>query len=106
MKNVERTNKKLIEQFSSHLFWDVAREKIDAVRNKKFLVQRVLEYRLMEDLQNLKQLYGVDQIAEIAATFRSLEPKALHFIATIGKKPLSSFRVYTTKVAPLASGTV
>jgi len=38
-----------IELLSKHLFWDTPLEGIDIEKNKGFMVQRVLEYGLMDD---------------------------------------------------------
>lgn len=83
--------------FSPHLFWDVDQRNIDPVRHEKLLVQRVLEFGKWEDWVALQKLYGLEKIAAVATSLRNLEPKALHFIANMVHKPLSSFRCYFSK---------
>lgn len=83
--------------FSPHIFWDVDAGTIDPQLHEAFLVQRVLEYGKWEDWLALRKLYTIKRITVTAATLRNLEPKALHFIATIGNKPLSNFRCYISK---------
>jgi hypothetical protein len=83
--------------FSSHLFWDIDRNSLDLEKNKKFIVQRVLEYGLIDDWLTLRNLYGIDEIADTATKLRTLEPRALSFISTCSNTPLEKFRCYTTR---------
>ncbi len=85
------------EKLSKHLFWDVDRSKLSFDQNAKLVVQRVLEYGLLEDWIIIRDFYGVEKIAEIAMTFRTLEPSALSFIATMANKDLSNFRCYNLR---------
>ena len=61
------------------------------------MVQRVLDYGLMNDWQLLRKHLSIEEIAEIAQGLRNLDPLSMNFIAVIsGKKP-ESFRCYSTK---------
>ncbi|MFT7034618.1 MAG: hypothetical protein ACJA2S_003135 [Cyclobacteriaceae bacterium] len=84
-----------IEQFSSHLFWDTDKNKLDMVKSKRYIVQQVLEYGQIKDWVIIENYYGVDQIASVATQLPSLEPKALSFISSISSIPIDSFRCYT-----------
>jgi hypothetical protein len=86
-----------IELLSKHLFWDTPLEGIDIEKNKGFIVQRVLEYGLMEDWNLISAWFGIGEIGALATQFRSLEPKALAFIVNITGLPIKNFRCYTTK---------
>ncbi len=92
MENLFTANK-----FSAHLFWDIDKDLLDQEKHKKFLVQRVLEYGLLDDWIVLKNLYGVEEIAKTAMTLRTLEPRALHFISTCSNIPVEKFRCYTSR---------
>jgi hypothetical protein len=72
-------------------------EGIDIEKNKGFIVQRVLEYGLMEDWNLISAWFGIGEIGVLATQFRSLEPKALAFIVNITGLPIKNFRCYTTK---------
>ena len=86
-----------ITDFSPHLFWDVDRNKLDWKKNKSQIVKRVLEYGLLNDWKLIQHYYGVEQIAETCKNFRSLDERALSFIATLASVPEESFRCYTLK---------
>ena len=82
---------------SPHLFWDVDRMSLDSQKNKKFLIQRVLEYGLINDWRIISSYYGIPEIADIACTIRGLDLKAAAFISILSKKPLEEFICYTTR---------
>lgn len=86
-----------ISDFSPHLFWDLNKEGLDFEINKAQVLQQVLEYGLISDWLIIQKMYGVQQIAETARTFRQLDPMALSFIATVSGLSKESFRCYTTK---------
>jgi hypothetical protein len=86
-----------VESLSKHLFWDVDKTALDFDKNEKLIVQRVLEYGLLEDWRIIQHYYGLDRIVEIAKTFRTLEPSALSFIASLANLPVTNFRCYNSK---------
>jgi len=86
-----------ITQLSSHLFWDVERVKIDFEKNKKWLVQRVLEYGLLKDWLIIYKYYGISKIAQIAMQLKELDDKSLSFISLLSDIPKEKFLCYTTK---------
>lgn len=82
---------------SSFLFWDVDRSSLNFDKHVAYIVQRVLEYGLLEDWVLLKHQIGIPKIAEVCKSLRSLDPKALAFISQISKTPKTEFRCYTTR---------
>lgn len=80
--------------FSPELFWDTAPESVCIVKNKRWLVVRVLEYGHLEDWLELRKLYSLAEIAEAASQARCLSPKALSFISIISETPKESFRCF------------
>jgi hypothetical protein len=87
-------NKNLVTDLSPHLFWDVDRSRIDWGKNKKFIIQRVLEYGFMNDWHIIYSHYGMDDIAKTAMTIRDLDRKSLSFIALLSKVPKENFLCY------------
>jgi len=87
-----------IELLSKHLFWDTPLEGIDIEKNKGFMVQRVLQYGLMNDWNLISAWFGISERGALATQFRSLDPKALAFLVNITGLPIHSFRCYTTKL--------
>ncbi len=86
-----------VNDFSSHIFWDVDIKQLDLELNKRFIIQRVLEYGVMSDWKLLKQQYSIAEIGNEAMQIRDLDEVSASFIATIADLPLKNFRCYTTK---------
>lgn len=91
------SKKECIEAMSPYLFWDVDRTTLDLDTHRSYIVQRVLEYGLMQDWVCLKHTLGIPAITATCKGLRSLEPRALAFISLVSKTPREEFRCYTTK---------
>ena len=83
--------------FSENLFWDAAAEDLDFERNRRYVVQRVLERGTVDDIVSVFHMYGITNVVATAKTLRSLEPSALSFIACVANEPRENFRCYTQK---------
>ncbi len=89
-KNIE------LRALSSHLFWDVDLSKMDTNRSKKLIVQRVLDYGLINDWYTLLKIYNIAEIAEIAVTIKDLDKKSASFIAFLSQVPKENFLCFTS----------
>lgn len=87
-----------IEQFSPHLFWDVDVNKVDINKNKRWFVNRVLEYGLINDWKLIIKLYGLNEIVQIAMKIKSLDRKAASLIATLAGESKEKFLCYSTQL--------
>ena len=83
--------------FSENLFWDADPSDLDFDRNRRYVVQRVLERGTVDDLGKVFRLYGMNGVVETAKTLRTLEPRALALVACIANEPKENFRCYTQK---------
>ena len=86
-----------INDFSQHLFWDIDRTKLDFEENKQTIIQKVLDYGLMNDWKIIYNYYGIDRIAKTMLNVRDLDEKSMNFIATLSNIPKEKFLCYTTK---------
>ncbi len=59
------------------LFWDV--ESVDAQKNGKFVIERILNFGDEDDFRWALKFYGKDKIAETVLTSRNLNKKSLAF---------------------------
>lgn len=84
-----------IKSLTPSLFWDVDRETIDDERHRRFVIGRVLERGRIQDWRNTKNRYGLDVVVKEAQQMRSLEPRALAFIACVGQVAKETFRCFT-----------
>ena len=97
----DTSNKSPILNFSPHLFWDVDNSNLDMDKDKKWIINRVLEYGLYNDWLLIKTQYGLKQIANSAFTMRDLSKKTVSFLSTLADVPKEKFICYTSKQSHL-----
>ena len=86
-----------ISRFSSHLFWDVDRSRLDPNRDLSFIVKRILEYGLLADWKTLREHHSIADITVLVKQFRDLDSRSLSFISTLSGEPKENFRCYTMR---------
>ncbi len=91
-----KNNKIDINQFSPHLFWDVDINEVDIEKNKKWFIEKVLEYGFLNDWLLIKNLYGLKTIGEISVGLRTMSKKTLSFVSLLTSIPKENFRCYTS----------
>jgi len=79
------------------LFWDTDRATFDPEKNKKWLINRVMQYGLFNDWLVIYNYYGLDEIVEIAVTIKSLDKKAASFLSCVSDTPRNKFLCFNTK---------
>lgn len=83
--------------FSTNLFWDVDLENIDIQENRRFIIQRVVEYGIRDDWEIIKKIYGLATIGQEMKQARQLENSSLSFISAVTNIPIKDFRCYKLK---------
>lgn len=83
--------------FSSNLFWDGNIDALDLDKNKRYIIQRVLEYGTLSDWMIIKSFYGIDTISNEMLKVRTLDKISLSFLCTIANLKKEDFRCYTLK---------
>ena len=83
------------KNLSKHLFWDINAHNLDPQKNKKQIIQRVLDYGLISDWQIIYNYYGINKITKTALTIRDLDKKSASFISLLSKIPKEKFLCYT-----------
>ena len=86
-----------MHSLSEFLFWDIDRSKIDAIRNKRWLINRVIEYGRLSDWLHIVNIYGMDEIVKVATTLRDIDIKTVTFLSAITNVPKDSFLCCNTK---------
>ena len=89
-------------KFSSHLFWDTDRTTLSADKNRAYIVKQVLEFGYDADWKLLKEIYSLPEIKEAVMNMRTLDKKALSFIAAITHTDIKDFPCYSTIQSPPA----
>lgn len=86
-----------LDQFSSHLFWDVDRATLNMDLHAGQIIERVMGYGLLNDWRIIYKYYGLKRIAEVCTRLRALDVVSLHFISRLSNTPLDEFSCYTSK---------
>jgi hypothetical protein len=91
MLKLEQT---ILTDLSPMLFWDTDRRTVDVDANAAQIIQRVLEYGSLNDWYLIRDYYTIPVIAERAKELRTLDERALSFIAAVSHTPKEQFRCY------------
>lgn len=95
-KNTKNMKSEIIkDKLSPHLFWDIDKSNICLDKNKRWLIQRVLEYGLLNDWLIILKYYGMDEIVQTATKLKHLDKKSLSFISLLSGTPREKFLCYT-----------
>lgn len=93
------SNKYTIKDFSEHLFWDLDKSKMNIETSKHSIIYKVLEFGTIKDWRIIKKVYGLEEIKNVAVTFRTLDPVTLAFLVNYFNLKKSDFRCYTNKLS-------
>ena len=75
--------------FSQYLFWDTPLEKIDIIKHKNYIIERVLSRGLLKDFYFLLQLYTKEEITKTVRNSRTLDKKTINFCSHYFGIPLN-----------------
>jgi hypothetical protein len=75
--------------FSQYLFWDTSLEKIDIIKHKNYIVERVLSRGTLKDFYFLLQLYTNEEITKAVKTSKVLDKKTINFCSHYFGIPLN-----------------
>ena len=87
----------MILNLSPHIFWDVDVESIDVDKNGVFIIQRVLQYGLLQDWLILKSSLGYEKIKSIAVNISTLDDVSISFLSNLLKIEKSEFKCYKNR---------
>lgn len=88
-------NKQLsIEQFTKNLFWDISPLAFDVEQCPAQIVERVLERGEWSDWCLIRDYFGLEQIAAICKTLRTMSPESLSYICCITNTRKEDYRCY------------
>ena len=80
-------------QIRKELFWDIKNPDIN--KNKRLIIDRVLQYGNLAELKYIFNLYGRKEISEEVKQIAYLDPKTLSFVINylqIKKEDLKCFK--------------
>jgi len=81
-------------EFSPNLLWDIDETTLDARKNARFIIERVLSRGRLSDWFALVRLYGLERVKKEAMQIRYLDQVTLSFCSAMFGVPKSRFRCY------------
>lgn len=83
-----------LPDFSKSLFWDINQSTLDADKNARFIVERVITRGRLSDWRKLFSFYGMERIKNEVLQVRYLDQLTLNFCSSFFNVPKSEFRCY------------
>ena len=81
----------------NELFWDVDPTLLDESKNKRLIIERVINQGNLQELNDIISFYGKATISETIRNLNYIDPKTLNFFALILNIPKSKFKCYIKK---------
>jgi len=79
------------------LFWDIDLKSFDYEKNRKLIIERVMNYGTVSEFRAILRYYGYKTVRQEIKEAGSLEPKTLEFVSSFFNLPKQSLRCYTKK---------
>ena len=87
----------LLEQLNKVYFWDTDFNKLEEYQSKRLIIERIMNYGNLHEIQLIKAFYGVEEIISTLCNLNYIDPKTLNFISLMFHIPKSKFKCYTRK---------
>lgn len=94
---MENRSHNRIADFSKHLFWDVDPSKLDLNKNKKLIIERVIQRGSRNDLNKLLSSYNRSEIREVLTQIGWLSEKDLAFVHVFFDIPYNELKCYSKR---------
>jgi hypothetical protein len=92
-----KKNNSLINNLSTHIFWDVNTSAILEKKHSRYIISRVLLYGFYTDWEKIIRYYGLDKIVNVAVDMKELDKKTATFLALLSGMKKNRFKCYTTE---------
>ena len=87
----------ILRALSPHIFWNRDITKLDLNKNKKLIVERIIQYGLEKDEILLWKIYSYSLIKKIATNMDSLDYDRINYYSSILKVRKEKFKCYKNK---------
>jgi len=91
-------NAQIISQFTKGLFWGFNKEKLDYIRHRDMIIERVIEAGLENDEILMCKLYGYDDIKNVAINMENLEEEKIIYMSFLLHIEKEEFKCYGKKM--------
>lgn len=83
--------------FSKTLFWDTNVERLDFVKSKSYIIERIVTRGDFSDWKKMCSIYSAAEIKECITRIKDLDPKTLNFCSIYFEVPKEAFECYTKR---------
>ena len=87
----------LLKQINPVFFWDVNIDKLDEIKSKRLIIERVINFGNLQEIQSIINFYGKKEVAKTICSLNFLDPKTLNFFSLVFAIPKTTFKCYTRK---------
>ncbi|HCX99932.1 MAG TPA: hypothetical protein DG754_07320 [Bacteroidales bacterium] len=92
-----KTPSDILKSINPQYFWDVDFSKLDPLKSKRLIIERVFALGTSKEIGHILEFYGRDIVLNELKNLKYLDPKTLNFISLFFNAPLQSFKCYTRK---------
>ena len=94
-------NNDILHKFSPHVFWDVNIDKIDMQRDKKFLIERIINYGFEQDEILLHSIYSYRILRKTIRKLENINESAIPYLSAVFNIKEQAFKCYGKKPSHL-----
>jgi len=81
-----------LEHINKAYFWDINPVNLDEVKSKGIIIKRVMNYGNLQEIQLVKEFYGVNEITTTLCNLNYIDPKTLNFVSLLFHIPKTKFK--------------
>jgi len=90
--------KELLSQLTKGLLWNFDKSKLDYVRDKDLIIERIIEAGLENDEIIMWKLYSYEDIKNVALAMENLEEEKIIYMSFVLKINKEEFKCYGKKM--------
>lgn len=84
-----------LKQLNKTYFWDIDPGNLDEIKSSRLIIERVMNYGNLNEIQLIKNHYGEKEIKKTVCNLNYIDPKTLNFISILFNIPKNKFKCYT-----------
>ena len=92
-----QSNNKLLLQLTKGLLWNFNMEKLDYLRDKKLIIERIIDAGLENDEVIMWKIYSYKDIKKIALNMENLHKEKVIYMSFVLKVRENKFKCYKKK---------
>jgi hypothetical protein len=94
---VMNSTQNLVKNLNPQYFWDVDLLKLNDIKGKRLIIERVTTLGSVKEIFLIFERYGRDEIIKTICNINYLDPKTLNFFSKLLNLPKKNFRCYTRR---------